>query len=577
MKIRRYVARDMRTALVQIKEELGADAVIMSNKKIPEGVELMAAVDYNQSTNGAEPDPSQNIQDPNSAVNVGDQGLSSREINNDRVTLGSQAPNQSVHSGIAKSVKDSPEADSLSALLNRKIQASPTPAISHEQNNMQSPLNMSHANNDANDSGYNPVMTANQELGQEDIELQFKSFTDRLQNSVQSAVQPYIAEDTKADSNARSAGYNQVSQQHSAEISQSVNVNNVNRQVGDSSIQKNTANGNSEINNTARNNYTDNSYVGNSGQNNAEMENMRREMASIRQLLEHQISGLMWQDMAQKDPARAMLVDRLTALGLTEQVADQVAGYVPAKMNEDDAWGYALESVSDQINTTNNDIIHRGGVVALVGPTGVGKTTTIAKLAARFAQIHGANQVALISTDSFRIAGFEQLETYGRIIGCQVKLAKDDATLDALLQQYSKKKLVLIDTAGMGQRDLRLAENLTQLIANARVKIRNYLVLSANTQQRVMQENVERFKKVPLSGCIYTKLDESLSIGEIISTSIQNGLPIGYLTDGQRVPEDIKVANAEKLVTLADKMSARIPSGNSAQWKSFSQVSASVA
>ena len=136
-------------------------------------------------------------------------------------------------------------------------------------------------------------------------------------------------------------------------------------------------------------------------------------------------------------------------------------------------------------------------------------------------------------------------------------MAKDSQALDLLLEQFSNKKLILIDTAGMGQRDIRLAENLANLVANTRVRIRNYLVLAANSQQQVMQENVDRFKKVPLSGCIYTKLDESVSIGEIITTSIQNGLPIGYLTDGQRVPEDIKVANVEKLVTLADKMAAK--------------------
>jgi flagellar biosynthesis protein FlhF len=193
-------------------------------------------------------------------------------------------------------------------------------------------------------------------------------------------------------------------------------------------------------------------------------------------------------------------------------------------------------------------------VVALVGPTGVGKTTTVAKLAARFAQVHGRDSVVLISTDTFRISGFDQLATYGKIIGCQVNIAKDNNALNTLLQEYCNKKLILIDTAGMGQRDIRLAEQLTSLVSNARVRIRSYLVLAANTQQGVMQENVERFKRVPLSGCIYTKLDECISIGEIITTSIQNGLPIGYLTDGQRVPEDIKVANAEKLVTLADKM-----------------------
>jgi flagellar biosynthesis protein FlhF len=130
-----------------------------------------------------------------------------------------------------------------------------------------------------------------------------------------------------------------------------------------------------------------------------------------------------------------------------------------------------------------------------------------------------------------------------------------------------KKKLILIDTAGMGQRDMRLTEHLTTLISNARVRIRNYLVLAANTQQRVMQENVERFKRIPLAGCIYTKLDESLSVGEIITTSLQNGLAIGYLTDGQRVPEDIKVANAEKLVTLADKMTIKYQKSGTVSWR----------
>lgn len=487
MKIRRFVAVDMKSALAQIKEELGADAVIMSNKKIAEGVEIMAAVDYFPETKQPEA-PADNTGADNAVGN-------SRDIDNDVVSIGSRTPHTESE---ALTSREQP-ADSLSALLNRKVQHTPSQPQSVETK-------------------------SNVAASSTDIEAQFKSFTDRLEQSTQQRNSEQAAENNVDESNITPTEFN-------------------------ARVQNDTA--------SIKNNDVNSSATATSVSDNVEFEHMKKEMHTIRHLLEHQLSGLMWQDMAQKNPQKALLINRLVALGLTDHMADQIAGFIPPQQNEQDAWEQAKIFITQQLNTTNNEIIHHGGVISLVGPTGVGKTTTIAKLAARFAQIHGASEVVLISTDSFRIGGFEQLTTYGRIIGCEVKLATDADALDALLQQYGHKKLVLIDTAGMGQRDMRLAQHLTELIANARVRIRNYLVLSANTQQRVMQENVERFKKIPLAGCIYTKLDESISIGEIISTSIQNGLPIGYLTDGQRVPEDIKVANAEKLVTLADRMASK--------------------
>jgi flagellar biosynthesis protein FlhF len=517
MKIRRFVAKDMKNALAQIKDELGVDAVIMSNKKIPEGVEIMAAIDYNQTAPTASSEqtlPNNATEPQNTPVSNVDAIQSNpldRNIDNDVVKLGQQSTitQQLTEQKVAPS-------DSLAALLNRQIQHDPVKTEQLEK-------------------------TAEQITKQapENIEQQFKNFTDRLLNS-------------STDGNIEGQVIPEaVKPSTQTEYSQTLHSNG-------SGVKTTTQ-----------------PTVNSESVSSLEFQNMQKEMNSIRQLLEHQMSGLMWQDMAQKDPQKAVLINRLMSLGLTEQIADQISGYIPPQLSEDDAWAKAKQFITQQINTTNNDIIHRGGVVALVGPTGVGKTTTIAKLAARFAQIHGADQVALISTDSFRIAGFEQLSTYGRIIGCQVKLANDAQALDTLIQQFSQKKLILIDTAGMGQRDMRLAKHLTTLISNARVRIRSYLVLSANTQQRVMQENVERFKKIPLAGCIYTKLDESLSIGEILSTSIQNGLPIGYLTDGQRVPEDIKVANAEKLVTLAYRMAEKANHMNPTSWRPMPMNSAS--
>ncbi|MGJ8691901.1 MAG: flagellar biosynthesis protein FlhF [Thalassotalea sp.] len=520
MKIKRFVAKDMRSALEQIKDELGADAVIMSNKKIPEGVELMAAVDNHQSQS-QQPAPVQNIMAAAQPESLASKSNADRGLSQDRVTLqnvnqsanpdGFQA-NDSIYSQIQQTMANGQPApaDSLAALLNRQVQEQQSQAnsqINNQPNQTQftasQPLSSASAGQNINSQSAPVEMP---------IEEQFKNFTQRLESGVNADVaQPKMAAQTQQTP---------TSQQYSTTQAQKA---------------------------PASASQTDS----------AEIIRMRDEMASIRQLLEHQVAGLMWQDMAQKNPNRALLVNRLQNMGISEQLADQLSGYISAHVNEHEAWQQVTEIIIEQLNTTNNDIIRHGGVVSLVGPTGVGKTTTIAKLAARFSHTHGPDSVALISTDTYRIAGFEQLTTYARIIGCEARLAKDQNELDDLIQHYAHKKLVLIDTAGMGQRDLRLSEYLSTLIANARVRIRNYLVLSANTQQRVMQENVDRFKKIPLAGCIYTKLDESLSFGEIISTSIQNGLPIGYLTDGQRVPEDIKVANAEKLVRLADKMATK--------------------
>jgi flagellar biosynthesis protein FlhF len=213
-----------------------------------------------------------------------------------------------------------------------------------------------------------------------------------------------------------------------------------------------------------------------------------------------------------------------------------------------------LDLLTKQLDTTSNEIITKGGVFSLVGPTGVGKTTTIAKLAARYAKIHGADKVGLITTDSFRIGALEQLATYAKILGCPLKHAKNNDELSDAIFQLRNKNLILIDTAGMSQRDLNLTKRLTNLLTKSRVNIKNYLVLSATSQMSVLQESAKHFRTLPLSGCIFTKIDESLSLGELMSVAIHNRLPIGYLTNGQRVPEDIRVANSEKIVQKANQL-----------------------
>lgn len=445
MKIKRFVAKDMRSALAEIKEFLGPDAIILSNKKTAEGVEIVAAID-----NEAAP-----VKTPAQAVaKPAEPRFQARVDDNDDNDAG---------------------ADSLRALLARQM-----------------------------------------------LKQQSESGTN---------AQPAKATAAGFNRQIQPERHNSFERQNSGSPSANAQVTNNVQLTELSKLQQQQA-----------------------GLMQQQMDSMRNEMLSMRQLLQHQVSGLMWQDLARREPVRALVIENLQQLGLSEQVADQLACFMSEDMNANDAWQAAVELLAGQISTTNDDILRRGGVVALVGPTGVGKTTTVAKLAAEFARRHGADQVALITTDCYRIGAYEQLATFGRIIGCPVKLAKDSEELTLLINQLQQRKLILIDTAGMSQRDVRLAEKLATLVHNSHVKINSYLVLSATAQARVLQESVTHFKRIPLSGCIFTKLDECLSLGEVINVAIQNALPVSYLTNGQRVPEDIAVADATALVQQAETL-----------------------
>ena len=230
-----------------------------------------------------------------------------------------------------------------------------------------------------------------------------------------------------------------------------------------------------------------------------------------------------------------------------------MASYIPEDASATEVQGYIESLLQEKVCIGSNDILMQGGAIALLGPTGVGKTTTIAKLAAQFAMKYGADQVALITTDTYRIGAHEQLATYGKIMGCSVRVAKDADELSEMLYQFREKRLVLIDTAGMGQRDVRLSEQLDTLMRNSRVNIQSYLVISSTSQRRVIEEAIEHFKRIALSGCILTKVDESIGLGEVLSVTMQHALPITYVTTGQRVPEDIEIAQTDNIIgsTLA--------------------------
>jgi flagellar biosynthesis protein FlhF len=277
---------------------------------------------------------------------------------------------------------------------------------------------------------------------------------------------------------------------------------------------------------------------------------MQNELKDLRGLLEQQLSSLAWSDLNNRDPLRAKLIRCLLELGLSPKVCQKLADAATGHNDFENTWRHALALLASSLPVDAGDSIDRGGVVALVGATGVGKTTTIAKLAARYALRHGRERVALVTTDSYRIAAHEQLRTYGRILGIPVRIANNREELTESLKLLSDKDLVLIDTAGMSQRDVRLSQQFS-LVEEAAPAIKTYLVLSTTTHRAGLTEVVKTFGKVKLDGCILTKLDETTSLGGAISTLAEHKLPVAYVSDGQRVPEDIHIARAPNLIQRA--------------------------
>ncbi len=431
MKIKRFFAKDMRTGIRQVREALGADAVILSNQKVVGGIEIVAAIDY-------------------------DEALLAAEESATRTSLLDNGPAQAASAS-------EPSMDLLSE---------DTVSLSRPTSARQA---------------YVPPVEA-----PPDSEIP----------------RPEMPREPSVDL----PGYrpSEAREQRAARPAQPVEWSQ------DPTLQQ-----------------------------------MKNELKDLRGLLEQQLSSLAWSDLSRRDPQQAKLIRCLLELGLSPALCQQVADEVGRGHDDfDNVWRHALAWLASRLPLDTADSLDEGGVVALVGATGVGKTTTIAKLAARYALRHGREKVALITTDGYRIAAHEQLRTYGRILNIPVRIANTREELSESLKLLADKELILIDTAGMSQRDVRLSEQFSMITGSA-AAIRTYLVLSTNTHRAGLREVVNAFKEVKLDGCILTKLDETTSLGGTISTLMENNLPVAYMSDGQRVPEDIHIARAHTLVNRA--------------------------
>ena len=282
----------------------------------------------------------------------------------------------------------------------------------------------------------------------------------------------------------------------------------------------------------------------------AAMQDIAREIRMLRGLLESQMAGMAWGELSKHTPEKLEVLRLLLGAGFCAALSRQLIDKMPAGMSLDTGVKWVKAALTHNLPTVSakDDIVERGGVYALIGPTGVGKTTTVAKLAARCALAYGPQSVALLTTDSYRIGAHDQLRIYGRILGVPVHDVKDETDLQLTLGELTDRHLVLIDTVGMGQRDQRIGE---QLAMFGHDNVGTVLLLSANAQAGTLDDVARRYKNSHLVGCILTKLDETMALGGCLDVAIRHRLPLHFVTNGQRVPEDLHRANLAYLVDRA--------------------------
>ncbi|MDY0048599.1 MAG: flagellar biosynthesis protein FlhF [Thauera propionica] len=278
---------------------------------------------------------------------------------------------------------------------------------------------------------------------------------------------------------------------------------------------------------------------------------LMQELSGIRGMIERQLAGFAWGETRRQAPARAALMGELLEAGFSTATARKLAEAVPedaSRIEAREAAGAALDRMM-RAHASDDDVIDRGGVYALVGPTGVGKTTTTAKLAARCVVRHGASRLALITTDGYRIGAQEQLRIYGRILGVPVFSVRDAADLRQTLAGLRNKHMVLIDTMGMSQRDRMVAEQASMLSGAG--DVRRLLLLNATARGDTLDDVARAYAGQDLAGCIFTKVDEAASLAPALDVAVRHGLEIRYLTNGQRVPEDLHLPNRAYLLHRA--------------------------
>jgi flagellar biosynthesis protein FlhF len=485
MKLRRFVEPDMRQALARIKQELGPDAVIMSNRRLKDGIEIVAGIE----------------DAPSEAAKAGTlESYLKDDVADDEVTIGPR--------GRAAAAGKAPAA---------KAPARRAPAAK---------------------------AAAPAESGKaESFARSLIEILERQKNAkVSPPGKPAASEPKPAPAPKAAAPKPRAAKRPApAPISERSEL---------AALIRSTEQEREEKKREADKSHGISSYDSKEAPQ-GDLASLRDDVESIKKLLRYELAGLMRERGEREQPVRSMLREVLSASGFDPQLASELVSGISPDASVNFAWRELCGIIEKRLITGSDEVVSDGGVVALIGPAGVGKTTTLAKLAARFVISYGPEKVAMVTADHYRIGAVEQVRTYGRIMGCDAMAVNSLSELPQALVKLRDKSLVLIDTAGVGLNDKRFETQLSELKAQKRLKLKHYLVLPAEAQRRTLEGAYDHFKELGIDGLVLTKTDESANLCDALSLCLKHKLKLCYVTNGQRVPEDIRVPGAAEFTRQA--------------------------
>jgi len=515
MKIVRHIAPDMRQAMRSIREQLGEDAVILSSRKIPEGVEVTAAVDFDASSlTGAQaaafaaaPLPTPPAPAPRAAGPVHSAPLA--PVASQHVThVASQhitPPQPAVHA-----IPGVPYGAEAWGTAGSHAQA-PASAYSH-----------------AATSHYFPVAQAPDAL----------PFAHILGQDSAPPARTYLPAATQTPAvvpAGDSLAGRSVAPSAAAPARREPILN-----ITVSDTQDLAAEAFAEL------------PAMSAGAQSSDA--MGTELKTLRRMLETQLAQLAWNDLTRRAPVHVEILRELTEIGISQELSEYILKQLPEKVELGFARRFAIAGLSQYLLVTGDRWLENGGRVAFIGATGVGKTTTIAKLAVRWVLRHGPRDIALVGSDTVRIGAQDQIQSFGQLLGVPVYTPENFESLPTLLSRLGDRhRMILIDTPGSSLRDGQLATRLG-VLSNCASQMETALVLAASTQAGAVEETVKRYAPANPACCVLTKVDEAASLGGALSVLIKARLPVSYMSEGQRVPEDLRPARALELVSTAVRL-----------------------